>query len=135
MPMLAFTLKKAMIIPKECFMAEGVSREQVVEFFQGGSMESVVARIADGTGDGFPGPDFRQNRVAEQAKEMFSDTFGEVLTESALNAHGYNFDSRADREEFIEAIKAGAALAIIAFGDAEGNADFFEAFKSAPEKS
>ncbi len=114
-------------------MANEVNRDQTSRFFQGGSMESLVARLAEDKGEGFPGPDFRQNRIAEQTREIFSDALGEALTESVSHAHGYNFDIQADREEFIEAIRAGAALAIVAFGDAEENKDFFKSLNSEPE--
>jgi len=114
-------------------MTTEVNRDQISRFFQGGSIESLVVRLAEDRGDGHPGPDFRQNRIAEQAKVIFADALGEALADSAWYAHGYDFRGEADREEFIEAIKAGAALAIIAFGGATENEDFFKALDAEPE--
>ncbi len=107
------------------FGKAGIIAEEVEAFFSDSSKQRVMDVIKE-RGDGFPGPDFRQNRVAERVRELLGGLLGEVLDQAVNMPHGYNLADEASRDDFADAVVTGATLAVIDFS--EGREVYFAGY-------
>jgi hypothetical protein len=92
------------------------------------SVMTADRRVSEGTELDTKNP---KHRLIVASRSLFEEAIGEAMSELALTGAAGDLDlsSETGRADFLHAIKAGGALALVELGDSEQNADFFIALE------